>query len=399
MSFYTNAAGREYRTWSPSSNAQLEVQIGFGSGQWRTPFTVQRDEFDVAISKFGFCDTFLRKIVGKTSLFEHHWDFDRSSPSQGATHLEVGVADYENDAFLIPLRHKIGTANAKSTKCLIFIKEMDWLKRTSLDFETFQAWLVQHQDLLERHPLLIVNVVLALKQIRAHEYVRWRQELNRIEARLGATRDVDRLLRSGYPKVLYDFNALNADLAGLMKRIADNKLSAETILEHAKAFQRVVGICENYDKAVETSHHSCGQLATVISEQREEIQSTITRAEIYLKHATMTQAVVQSLLYNRISQNDNLSMKTIAVVTLFFLPATFISAIFSTGIFNFHAGEPSDTQNVISRYSWVYLLTCLLSTGITLVAWLCWYRWGAVWLDKLRRKRNLFTKRAGPCDT
>jgi hypothetical protein len=142
-----------------------------------------------------------------------------------------------------------------------------------------------------------------------------------------------------------------------------NTLSAETILEHAKAFQRIVCICENYDKAVASSHHSLGQSATAsasallavtaaaMSEQQEEVQSTITRAEIYLKHATMTQAVVQSLtsvLYNRISQNDNSSMKTIAVVTLFFLPATFVSAIFSTGIFNFHAGEPSHAQNIVS---------------------------------------------------
>jgi hypothetical protein len=80
-------------------------------------------------------------------------------------------------------------------------------------------------------------------------------------------------------------------------------------------------------------------------------------------------------------------MKTIAVVTLVFLPATFVSAIFSTGIFNFHVSEPSDQPRVISKYGWVYLLACLLSTTLTLVSWVCWYRWGRVWLEKLKFSR------------
>jgi hypothetical protein len=88
--------------------------------------------------------------------------------------------------------------------------------------------------------------------------------------------------------------------------------------------------------------------AAAMSEQQEEVQSTITLAEIYLKHATMTQAVVQSLtsvLYNWISQNDNSSMEDHRSCHALLLPVTFVSAIFSTSIFNFHAGEPNHAQN------------------------------------------------------
>jgi hypothetical protein len=45
--------------------------------------------------------------------------------------------------------------------------------------------------------------------------------------------------------------------------------------------------------------------AVAMGGQQENVQSTITRVEIYLEHATMTQAVAQgltSVLYNRISQ-------------------------------------------------------------------------------------------------
>ena len=129
-----------------------------------------------------------------------------------------------------------------------------------------------------------------------------------------------------------------------------------------------------------------GNLLARNTEQKEEIQAVITRAEVYLKHSKMIQDVLRSqeaLLYNRINKQDTQSMKTIAVATLVFLPGTFVSAIFSTGIFNFQASEPPNEPKTISKYGWIYLLSCILSTIITLVAWLGWYCWGRTWLEKL----------------
>ncbi len=76
----------------------------------------------------------------------------------------------------------------------------------------------------------------------------------------------------------------------------------------------------------------------ILNSLLEFIHATIIRAELYLRHVKMAQTSLQSLsavLYNRINKQDTDSMKTIAVVTLVFLPATFVSAIFSTGVFNF----------------------------------------------------------------
>jgi Mg2+ and Co2+ transporter CorA len=109
---------------------------------------------------------------------------------------------------------------------------------------------------------------------------------------------------------------------------------------------------------------------------------------VYLKHVNMTKDVLQSLtavLFNRIDKSDSQSMKTIAVVTLLFLPATFVSSVFSTGIFDFHAGEPADAPRVVSSYGWVYLLVCLLATVLAVLLWTFWYLWGGAWLDGLRR--------------
>jgi Mg2+ and Co2+ transporter CorA len=150
--------------------------------------------------------------------------------------------------------------------------------------------------------------------------------------------------------------------------------------------QRIIRICGVLEKPSDLVNHTAWSLDT--SGQQEEIQSTITRAELYFRQMKMMQDVLQSLtavLYNHISKNDARPMKTIAVVTLIILPSTLVSSIFSTGIFNFHADESFTGPKVISAYGWVYLLTCLLLTFITLVAWICWYLWGNIWLDKFRR--------------
>ena len=133
------------------------------------------------------------------------------------------------------------------------------------------------------------------------------------------------------------------------------------------------------------------KLLAITSEQQEEIQSTITQAELYLKHMKMMQDILNSFTavpYNRINKNDTRSMKTIAVVTLFILPSTLLSSIFSTGIFNFQAKESATDPQVVSSYGWVYLLTCLLLTLVTLAAWICWYIWGNLWLDKSTRSQR-----------
>ena len=74
------------------------------------------------------------------------------------------------------------------------------------------------------------------------------------------------------------------------------------------------------------------------------------------------------------SQKDALSMKTVSYLTLVFLPATFVSAIFSTTIFDFQnwkkgaSGEP-----VVSPGWWVFVVSCIGATVITISVWLWWH--------------------------
>jgi hypothetical protein len=371
------------KAWS--SSPKLQVLLGEGSGQLDTPFSIRSQQFISICTDFGFSENFLQKLVAKAPLFEHRFAFSKSPDpptfqEASPSHLEILLATYENDGLFCLLRYDL---NERSSNVLVFSKTMDLIRKKPLLNSDLLLWFSKNEALLKRNSLLILNVLLEFIQFRTHRYVHWRLELNNLEARLGVTREGESLKQRGYSHVDHDFALLNADLAGVAKKLADTELSASTVLEHAKGLQRLIGICEDYQAVGQPNRQPA-------SEQREEVHATIVRAELFLKNTKMAQDVLHSLsavLYNRISKQDTDSMKTIAVVTLVFLPATFVSAIFSTGIFDFHASESPDNPRTVSKYGWIYLLSCVLSTVLTLFSWICWYRWGRVWLEKLQFSR------------
>jgi len=368
-------------TWS--IDHKLKLYIGEGSGQLSSPYSIGSQEFTSLCQTLQFSPRFLNKLAAKASTFEHRFVFREEHIP---THLEIAMSIYEIDGFYCLLRYDL---KDRSVNCMLFLKTMDYIKDKPLQISTVVAWLEKNHDILQQYPLLVLNVILELIQFRAQEFVRWRLILNNLESRLGVTKDGKTLISIGYEEMDLDFTLLSADIAGASKKVADTELSASTIVEHARSLQRIMSICETCDKS----------WALEISEQHEEIQSTIVRGELFLKHLKMTHDVLQNLtavLFNRINKQDTDSMKTIAVVTLVFLPATFVSAVFSTGIFNFHAGEEAGHERTISKYGWVYLLACLLSTSLTLGFWICWYRWGRLWLEHLKFSRIQYSGKLKP---
>ena len=87
-------------------------------------------------------------------------------------------------------------------------------------------------------------------------------------------------------------------------------------------------------------------------------------------------------------------MRAVALVTLTFLPATFVSvrfsgntfagwigtdhqqALFSTTFFNFTPGNESQQEAwVISKDFWIYWSVTIPLTLVTMVVWFIWRRW------------------------
>lgn len=75
------------------------------------------------------------------------------------------------------------------------------------------------------------------------------------------------------------------------------------------------------------------------------------------------------------AKNDSEIMKVIAAVTLFYLPATLMASLFSTGFVTpSPAGAASDTQHQAAIQAVVYTLVTASLTALTLLSSYSWYR-------------------------
>ncbi|EXK80974.1 hypothetical protein FOQG_14584 [Fusarium oxysporum f. sp. raphani 54005] len=73
-----------------------------------------------------------------------------------------------------------------------------------------------------------------------------------------------------------------------------------------------------------------------------------------------------NLAFNNLANQDNTVMKSIALLTMVFLPATFFSALFSTAFFSFDDGWK------VSTGFWIYWVITAPTTFIVIVAFRIW---------------------------
>ncbi|KAF8847793.1 hypothetical protein BDZ45DRAFT_606884, partial [Acephala macrosclerotiorum] len=78
------------------------------------------------------------------------------------------------------------------------------------------------------------------------------------------------------------------------------------------------------------------------------------------------------------SLRDSSAMKTISVLTILFLPGTFIAALFSTGLFKFSDPSPG---RLVSKDFWIYWAVTIPVTCILFLFWLSW-------LSKIRNQEE-----------
>ncbi|KAK6541116.1 hypothetical protein TWF694_008489 [Orbilia ellipsospora] len=68
------------------------------------------------------------------------------------------------------------------------------------------------------------------------------------------------------------------------------------------------------------------------------------------------------------SRKDSSFMRTIAIITLVFLPGTFVAAIFSMSMFDWE----SDGSVVVSKHLWIYFAITIPLTVMTMIIWIIW---------------------------
>ena len=87
------------------------------------------------------------------------------------------------------------------------------------------------------------------------------------------------------------------------------------------------------------------------------------------------QETAATVRISKAARSDGAAMRAVAVITLLFLPSTFVSTIFSMTFFSFSPGGPGERQSwVVSDKIWIYWLFTVPLTIVALLTWLWWQR-------------------------
>ena len=363
------------------STANIDLDIHIGSGQVAYPFAITHTHFKDRCQAIGFSAPFLRTLRAKRPLFEYrlHCDSSYSGKRQPAI-LEIAVSTYENDDFFGLFHFDIKKHRIQG---MIFFKSEDHINTKPIEVGSFKRFLDDRKEFLTENPLMVVNALLEFIQRRGQDFVYWRVALYKLEAKLGVSRKIDFLTRLGYPEASSDYEILNDDLASLRKEISDSEVSASSICLLAREFGQLLKLCETS----EIQGHTESQIPT---EQEQEVNGVIARSELYIQHMKMCRDVLQDLkavLYNLISQRESQTMIIFTAITIIFVPPTFVSSIFSTGIFDFHATDGQEPK-VVSKFWPAYLITTVLITAVTIVLLGIWRYWGNNWVSKRANARS-----------
>ncbi|KAK6005271.1 hypothetical protein QM012_008050 [Aureobasidium pullulans] len=164
-------------------------------------------------------------------------------------------------------------------------------------------------------------------------------------------------------------------------------------------------------KVVECIAQQCQTLALRPSAHQELLSS---RADMLRFHHTMMQGFLaravsndrrmgneQNLTSNLMTQldaktnvdiamatkDDGAAMKTIAVVTMLFLPATFVSAVLGMNFFNFSPDEHGGHMTY-SHDLWIYFVISIVLTAVLFVLWWIWQNYRQKVLASSRLEQN-----------
>ncbi|KAK3987792.1 hypothetical protein QBC44DRAFT_116468 [Cladorrhinum sp. PSN332] len=139
---------------------------------------------------------------------------------------------------------------------------------------------------------------------------------------------------------------------------------------------------------------------TYIQQAREYTQFQITLLKNLKLRADSNRERLKNeinLAFNNITRQDNSVLKSIALLTMIFLPATFISALFSTTFFSY--GEDG-TGWQVSDKMWVYWATTIPATLFIILCWRIWLTWGDTILNCFgvvqKWVKSLFQKQKKP---
>lgn len=101
----------------------------------------------------------------------------------------------------------------------------------------------------------------------------------------------------------------------------------------------------------------------------EHCQTLFQSTKLRLLSLESRMANVINLSFHLVTQQDSKSMKTIAFLTLIFLPASTVASIFGSQFFNLSVDQDGVPHFIISHYFWIMWVIVLPVTAILVAIW------------------------------
>ncbi|OCK74103.1 hypothetical protein K432DRAFT_364013 [Lepidopterella palustris CBS 459.81] len=270
-----------------------------------------------------------------------------------------------------------------------------YLADSLLDFKHLIASIPDARDQADCNPVRNLGLMILPVRILEEQVVYTRDELMKLLQRLV---EVEKRIASGHlPPNAEDnriLNALSLEHIRLHRRwsftleLGRNILryyEASLLLPTSKALGEEVQMQMRFS---EQSRYDFENLPRRIRNQSKAIFSLIAQRDNQLNieiSQSMKKLAEESRKDNQLniqiakssariaeeSRRDSASMKTIAVLTLVFLPGTSIASIFSMTMFNWNA---TAGQAVASKWLWIYFVITIPLTLLILLGWLWWFR-------------------------
>ncbi|KAK7953831.1 hypothetical protein PG996_014718 [Apiospora saccharicola] len=105
---------------------------------------------------------------------------------------------------------------------------------------------------------------------------------------------------------------------------------------------------------------------------RKDVKTNLEIAESTMNTTTLTVDI------SKAAQRDSSHMRSIAVLTMAFLPGTFVATVFSMTFFDWQGSA----ESILSPYIWIFVAVTVVLTALTLAIWRFWVATAGARKDK-----------------
>lgn len=228
------------------------------------------------------------------------------------------------------------------------------------------------------HPLSLFAILLELESIRSN-HNRWKFDdwLYQLECQTGVSRDPNDKYSDAkgidHSRLTSEYGRCAISLTYLDRRLNFGSGFARFLLENLEQLPTILPQME--------PNRPCHDIKESIGNYYNLANNQIHHCQCLLRRVDWQMNVLYSLIAqrdNRINleiaasnKQDGFAMKTISIMTIVFLPGTFISSFFSMSMFDWQA------ETVISSRFWIYWIITIPLTVIVLAVWTIWMKWNA----------------------